>query len=223
MKIRWIRASVVLLLTGNLLVSSAVLREPAAVPLCERPFAQGEWATAVLVDATVSAPPAAWTSADLVVEVCAKRTGPVQLDLELPEGFAWPAPPPGFIRKDHVSRNPANFGCLQVATATPVLAALRPFRVTATIRAGGPGRAALTARALPQPGPGGETTSARPPAARGDATALPGIGMAASSSVFVTVGETPEESFLGFDLGTGDYEATNAPPAPEPSCDADSE
>jgi hypothetical protein len=179
------------LLGANLILVRAGAERiaPAAVPLCQRPFARGEWGTEVLVDVRVSRPPAVGQNATLIVEACAKRAGPVQLDIVLPESFAWVVPPADFTTQDRVSRNPANFGCLHAAYGAPVLAPLEPLRLTATVRARAPGRATITATARPETGPGD------------------------TSSAFLTVGRTSRSSFFGFhDESRSDSTATAAEP-----------
>jgi hypothetical protein len=170
---------------------------PPTVPLCQRPFARGEWGTDVLIDVTVSRPPAVGQTAMLIVEVCAKRAGPVQLDIELPASFVWVVLPAGFASQDRVSHNPVNFGCLHAAHGTAVLGSFEPLRLTATVQAGTPGPAILTATARLESGP---------------------VGSFDTSYADLTVGRTPRSSHFGFpNRNTSESRSTAAPP-PIPSC-----
>lgn len=187
-------------LAANLILvgAEATRIAPPAVPLCQRPFARGEWGTDVLIDVIVSRPPAVGQTATLVVGVCAKRAGPVQLDIELPASFAWVVLPADFASQDRISYNPANFGCLHAAYGTQVLASLEPLRLTATVEARTPGPATLTATARPEIFP---TSSFD------------------TSYAYLTIGRTPRSSHFGFPNGnTSESTSTAAPPPPAPFC-----
>jgi hypothetical protein len=163
-------------------------------PLCERPFARGEWGTDVLVQLRLSRPPAMGQSATVFVDVCAKRHGPVRLIVTLPESFAWVQLPPGLAARDRVSPNPANFGCLHEAQGTVAVAARVPFRLTGTARAQRPGPATLIAGATPQ------------------------SGLGDSDYAYLTVGRIPESSHFGFPRQRGPYATTTVTAPPTPMC-----
>src|SRR5436305_2795667 len=117
--------SAIALLGADLVLASAEPSRvtPVTVPLCQRPFSLGEWGTDALVEVTLSRPPAVGQTATLLVELCAKQTGAMQVDIVLPAGFGWVVLPPQFTAADRVSPDPANFGCLPAAHGTLVLAA----------------------------------------------------------------------------------------------------
>jgi hypothetical protein len=187
------------LLGANLILAGAEATRiaPPTVPLCQRPFARGEWGTNVLVDVSVSRPPAVGETATLIVEVCAKRAGRVQLDIELPASFAWVVLPPDFASQDRISHNPANFGCLHAAHATAVLASLEPLRLTATVQARTPGPATLTATAKPEIGP---------------------VGSFDTAYAYLTIGPTRRSSHFGFPTDNTSESTATATPPPTPLC-----
>jgi hypothetical protein len=163
-------------------------------PLCERPFARGEWGTDVLVQLRLSRLPAIGQSATVFVDVCAKRPGPVRLTVTLPESFAWVRLPLGLIARDRVSPDPANFGCLHEAQGTVLVAGYEPLRLTGTARAQRSGPATLIAGAAPQSGVGN------------------------SDYAYLTVGSTPQSSHFGFRLQRGPYATTTVKTLPTPAC-----
>ena len=194
---RRVGLGVAALLGANLILAGAAATRvgPAAVPLCGRPFGRGEWGTDVLVEVSLSRPPAAGQVATLVVDVCAKRFGRLHLDIALPAGFAWVVLPPGFTPQDRISRRPENFGCLHAAHAAEVLPSFEPLRLTATVRAGKPGPATVTVSAEPESGPGD------------------------TSYAYLTVGRTSRSSHFGFGHeSSSDSAATTATPPPTPFC-----
>ena len=194
--VRRVGLCVAALLGANLILigAEATRVAPATVPLCQRPFSRGEWGTDVLVEVSMSRPPAVGQTATLIVEACAKRTGPLQLDIVLPASFAWVALPPGFTPQDRISRNPENLGCLHAAHAVPLLASLKPLRLTATVQAHTPGPATVTASAKQE------------------------VGLGDTSYAYLTVGRTPGSSYFGFHNESNSNSTTTATPPPTPSC-----
>jgi len=173
------------------LLLSGSQRVAPPTPVCQRPFARGEWGSDIRVDLTLSQPPSVGQTASLLVELCAKRSGLATLELTLPEGFDWVTLPPNFSAHNTVSHNPANFGCLHVADGTVYLAAREPWRLTATVKARADGRATLIA------------------------TAKPATGVGDTSFYFMTAGPTLGSSFVGFHIeNPSGTMAVTDPPVP---------
>ena len=176
--------------------------DPAAeppIPVCERPFANGEWGADTVVVASLSTPPAVGTTATLTVQACAKRAGQLKITIELPDSFDWSPAPAGTTVTQRVSPNPANFGCLDVASGTWPVSALQPLSLTGTVAAHATGFATLTATAF-LTGPQEST--------QGNA-----------DNVFVTVGATSSSSYFGSRPEDLDTRSTNTPATPPtPSC-----
>ncbi|MDI6105549.1 hypothetical protein QLQ12_43905 [Actinoplanes sp. NEAU-A12] len=150
-----------------------------------------EWAACARVAAALSQPPARGETVTLSVEVTVAVDAAARIEIDLPGGFAWAGAPAGLTLTDHPVPNPADGGCLHRAAGTITLGAGQSVRLTGTVTAVATGFATLRARAV-----------------------LPGGGDGASS-VFVTVGETPEDSTLGYRPGTGHARAV--PPSAGPS------
>jgi hypothetical protein len=169
------------------------------VPVCERPFARGEWAADTVVVLTLSRAPAIGETATASVEMCARRAGSMHVGIVLPDAFDWLQVPSRMSLTSRPSSDPANFGCLDIGSGVWPVSARQPLVVTATVVARKAGFAALTATArLAEPG-------------------TPGTGN--SAGVFLTVGRSGSSSYFGYRPDSARGDAVPVPKTqPAPSC-----
>jgi hypothetical protein len=178
----------------------AVPSGPPAGSVCTLPAdanaPHSEWAACARISAELTRPPARGETVTLTVAVTSAIDTVARMEIDLPGSFAWATAPAGLAVTDHPDPDPAGTGCVHRAAASVTLSSGETVRLTGAVTATSAGFATLRARAV-----------------------LPGGGDGSGSgSVFVTVGETPEDSFFGYRPATGDGDAVRPSPGRPAGC-----